>query len=413
MLEASLRTAIDAAAIDQALDLFDHLLHRHRRTPHQTVCTQLLELAIERGGSARRALHVLESMAEVRGLTVDDYIRLVRLFITRRFAADALARFEETALDILTFSDDGLHNYFAHISSLLNLELHEQVSRPDGGASEVSRSGSGGGSLDTALVTHKRMLDAAARLCKRAGALTPVFALLLHGMGGREGVQDDAELRVLAEAPTGLATDEQLGAARERLASLEASGDVNASQRAAADAALTRRLTLVQGPPGTGKTTLATRLIALWVQQLGLRPVLACADSNVAVDNLGVALVALGLSVVRTGRAEAVREELHAFMPERLGGAGGGAAMAGVLAAADVVLCTCIGAGAEGSVGRMSFAAVLLDETAQSTEPACLVPLSLGARQVVLVGDHKQLRPTVVSDAAAARGLQVRVRWSP
>lgn len=72
-----------------------------------------------------------------------------------------------------------------------------------------------------------------------------------------------------------------------------------------------------------------------------------------------------------------------------------------------MVLSTCIGSGAEGSVGRFVFPAVLLDETAQSTEPACLVPLALGCRQLVLVGDHKQLRPTVVSEDAARRGLQL------
>ena len=66
--------------------------------------------------------------------------------------------------------------------------------------------------------------------------------------------------------------------------------------------------------------------------------------------------------------------------------------------------CTCLGSGAD-SVGKYSFAAVLIDETAQSTEPACLVPLAHGCRQLVLVGDHKQLRPTVVSDAAASQGL--------
>ena len=38
--------------------------------------------------------------------------------------------------------------------------------------------------------------------------------------------------------------------------------------------------------------------------------VLASAASNVAVDNMAVALVAAGISIVRCGRAEAIRPEL-------------------------------------------------------------------------------------------------------
>ena len=76
------------------------------------------------------------------------------------------------------------------------------------------------------------------------------------------------------------------------------------------------------------------------------------------------------------------------------------------IAECDVLLCTCVGSGAE-SVGRYSFPAVLIDETAQSTEPSCLVPLTHGCRQLALVGDHKQLRPTVISDTAAERGLSL------
>jgi hypothetical protein len=341
-VEASLRAAVDAGSLDDALNLFEHLLRRYRRTPHQTVCTRLLELCVARG-SPRVALHVLEHMAEARGLEVDDYCRLVRLFILRRVSADELARFEETALDLLTFSDDGLHNYFAHVASLLNLELHEVVSRPGGcadaaaaaaaliasggaststggggGVSSGSSSGAGSG-LEAGLIGHRRMLDATVRLCRRAGALTPLVALLLHGMGGREGVQSDAELRELAGASSNLGTAEALEGARARLAELEASAALNASQRAAAEAGLTRRLTLVQGPPGTGKTQLASRLIALWVNELGVRPVLACADSNVAVDHLGLALVGLGLRVARAGRPEAVCDALHPYLVERLG----------------------------------------------------------------------------------------------
>lgn len=124
---------------------------------------------------------------------------------------------------------------------------------------------------------------------------------------------------------------------------------------------------------------------------------LASADSNVAVDNMGAGLLAAGLNVVRLGRAEAVRPDMHSRMPDALGGNS-------AIAAADVVLATCVGSGGD-SLSKLIFEMVLIDETAQSTEPSCLVPLTHGCRQLVLVGDHRQLRPTVVSEDAARRGL--------
>eukprot|EP00951_Prasinocladus_malaysianus_P031731 scaffold305896_cov16-Prasinocladus_malaysianus.AAC.1 len=43
----------------------------------------------------------------------------------------------------------------------------------------------------------------------------------------------------------------------------------------------------------------------------------------------------------------------------------------------------------------------------QATEPSTLVPLMRGARQVALVGDHKQLPPTIISREAELAGLNV------
>ncbi|VDP74154.1 unnamed protein product [Schistosoma curassoni] len=72
--------------------------------------------------------------------------------------------------------------------------------------------------------------------------------------------------------------------------------------------------------------------------------------------------------------------------------------------AADVVCCTCVTAG-DARLERLSFHSVLIDESTQATEPECLIPLMVGCRQVVLVGDHCQLGPVITCKKAASAGL--------
>lgn len=91
----------------------------------------------------------------------------------------------------------------------------------------------------------------------------------------------------------------------------------NAPQKAAIEAALTRRMTLIQGPPGTGKTVVGAAIGVGFVHQCRSisehTKVLACAFSNVGADNLAEAMVQLGLKVVRIGKASAVAELLWSY----------------------------------------------------------------------------------------------------
>ncbi|VDK33818.1 unnamed protein product [Dibothriocephalus latus] len=75
-----------------------------------------------------------------------------------------------------------------------------------------------------------------------------------------------------------------------------------------------------------------------------------------------------------------------------------------ILLAADVICCTCVTAGDQ-RLERLSFYSVLIDESTQATEPECLIPLMVGCRQVVLVGDHCQLGPVITCKKAAKAGL--------
>jgi regulator of nonsense transcripts 1 len=60
--------------------------------------------------------------------------------------------------------------------------------------------------------------------------------------------------------------------------------------------ALQRPLSLIQGPPGTGKTVTSATIVYQLVKQNG-GPVLVCAPSNIAVDQLTEKIHRTGLKV--------------------------------------------------------------------------------------------------------------------
>lgn len=199
--------------------------------------------------------------------------------------------------------------------------------------------------------------------------------------------------------------------------------NLNPSQQRALQSATTQRLTLVQGPPGTGKTATATTIIAHWVRSRTFNgAVLCCSDSNIAVDNLLEGLVKKGIRAVRLGRPESTRPDLLRHSIDEMLSIQLGPnpdpqskhlAKNRIISNAEVICATCIGAGSavlsgksgKGQNGKKGFAGVLIDEAAQATELACVVPLMLGCQQLVLVGDHHQLPPTVISEQAEAEGL--------
>ncbi|MDP6869837.1 MAG: AAA domain-containing protein [Candidatus Poseidoniaceae archaeon] len=225
---------------------------------------------------------------------------------------------------------------------------------------------------------------------------------------------------------------------------------LDSSQKEAINTAIGQRLTIIQGPPGTGKTHTAVHLLKTLVES-GRGPILACAESNVAVDNLLEGLLELGVNAVRFGRPIKVRESLRdatmdaivsshskqdeiSFIREEteairskindLKGKEKGLAhrdinrnyreirdleqriINDVLENAQVLCSTNIGAG-HFTLSNKKFSIVLIDEATQATEPSSLVPIVKGAKQLILVGDHKQLPPTVISKNAEEGGLNI------
>jgi len=213
--------------------------------------------------------------------------------------------------------------------------------------------------------------------------------------------------------------------------------ELNHSQVFAVKTVLQKSLTLIQGPPGTGKTVTSASIVYQLVQQ-NQGQVLVCAPSNVAVDQLTEKIHASGLKVVRlcAKSREAVnspvefltlhyqvrhldttdKSELHKLqqLKDEQGELSSAdekrykslkrGAERDVLMNADVICCTCVGAG-DPRLSNLRFRQVLIDESTQATEPECLIPLILGAKQVILVGDHCQLGPVIMCKKAAKAGL--------
>lgn len=210
---------------------------------------------------------------------------------------------------------------------------------------------------------------------------------------------------------------------------------LNESQAVAAASALILPLTLIQGPPGTGKTVTSASI----VYQLCMRlptVVLVCAPSNVAVDHLAEKIGLTGLRVVRVSSMTQEANEdntqlpyaLHKLVEAQVGKVAARikkARAAGenisdkqaakmrsakqiekqILLDAQVICCTCTGA-ADARLKHFKFRSVLIDEITQASEPEALIPITRGAKQVILVGDHQQLGPVVLDRACAAAGLE-------
>jgi DNA polymerase III delta prime subunit len=405
-------------------------------------------------------------------------------------------------------------DHFRHLANLLKLESEAEAHRILDGANQLSVAQGRGESL-LGLVPIEESYGLGGRciltLARRNRSLQlpwnrlePGSPVLLSPEGGKAGdgwrgvvcERSRMTLSVALNEPPGeeeaqptyrldLATDEaarqrQLAAlervrnaARDRLAELrrvllgEAApafgpeipllpldGSLNASQSNAIRFALSANdLAILHGPPGTGKTTAVIELIRQAVRRG--QKVLACAPSNMAVDNLLERLLASGERAVRLGHPArvlpALRERALDLMVEdhddtrqarKLARKAYGLfrqasrftrtppepdyrqglrtearallsdarqlqtqAVDRILDSATVVCATLTGLDSE-ILGQRQFDLAVIDEAAQSTEPVCWLPI-LRSRCLVLAGDHCQLPPTILSQEAAKGGFNI------
>ena len=211
---------------------------------------------------------------------------------------------------------------------------------------------------------------------------------------------------------------------------------LNQIQVQAVKSVLQRPLSLIQGPPGTGKTVTSATIV-YYLSKTSQSQILVCAPSNIAVDQLAEKINETGLKVVRlaaksreaiTSNVEeltlhyqvqnvetADNHELQRLLRKKKNQDLSiseekklknmvRAAEFEFLKNADVICCTCVGAG-DPRLRKMKFKHVLIDESTQSTEPECLIPLVMNCKQAILVGDHCQLGPVIMCKKAAKAGL--------
>lgn len=230
--------------------------------------------------------------------------------------------------------------------------------------------------------------------------------------------------------------------------------DLNPSQLAAVKSVITNPFSLIQGPPGTGKTVTSAAIVYHFTKKSS-GPVLVCAPSNVAVDHLTERIHRTGVRVIRVVASSResiissidsltlhkqisdVLEETSKIDVSTLENIPKSLArrleltklkslkddqgelsfqdrnrykklmsilQKEILDVAQVICTTCIGAG-DFRLKQYTFECVLIDESTQSSEPESLVSITKGSKQVVLVGDHCQLGPVIMSRHASNAGL--------
>ena len=218
---------------------------------------------------------------------------------------------------------------------------------------------------------------------------------------------------------------------------------LNATQEKAVNEVLwAKDVMVVHGPPGTGKTT--TLVEAIHETLLRESQVLACAQSNMAVDWISEKLVDRGINVLRIGNPTKVNDKMLGFTYERrfeshpdypqlwairkaireLRAHRKGRddhyhqklerlksrateleirINACLFSEARVIASTLVGS-ANRILEGQKFTTLFIDEAAQALEAACWIPIRKCSR-VVFAGDHCQLPPTIKSIAALKGGL--------
>lgn len=183
--------------------------------------------------------------------------------------------------------------------------------------------------------------------------------------------------------------------------------------------------TIIQGLPGTGKTyTIA--FVARLLTALGKR-VLITSYTHAAVDNVLLKLMEFGVAscseafsvpaVVRIGRKASCHPGVHSILASRVARRLDGniepesnenplpsaESLRRCVSSARIVGITALSIPRSPLLIGEHFDVVIVDEAGQISQPAIIGAL-MAAKSFVLVGDHMQLPPLVISELAIEGG---------
>lgn len=183
---------------------------------------------------------------------------------------------------------------------------------------------------------------------------------------------------------------------------------------------------MIQGPPGTGKTTVIREIINQHIEKHSNDRILIVSQANVAIDNVLKGLPKeFNDKMIRCGNEDKIDEELKDISFESKynkyiekinskectsnnyglikwkeiinKGKGKYNSVVGelLLKSHSIVGATCVGL-AQKQIGldRIEFDLVIIDEVGKALPAEVLLPLNR-AKKVIMIGDHKQLPPTI------------------
>lgn len=199
------------------------------------------------------------------------------------------------------------------------------------------------------------------------------------------------------------------------------------SQKIAVEKALNEKnIFLIQGPPGTGKTTVIREIITQFISSSEYSRILVVSQANVAVDNVLRGLINIFPDkLVRCGQADKIDDSIQHISfetkyknyvdkllekkdtncnqdilnkwleivdPENGYNPDVGEL---IMKGHKVIGATCVGL-AKKRIGldRIIFDLVVIDEAGKALPAEILIPY-IKAKKIILIGDHKQLPPTV------------------